>query len=63
MQNNNVKWPNFALLGEREPRLLIFFEVLFHWIDRYVPDLVRDSLGSDKQSKWLRSIASFEGKM
>ena len=24
LQDNNVKWPNFALSGEREPRRLIF---------------------------------------
>ena len=24
LQDNKVKWPNFALSGEREPRRLIF---------------------------------------
>ena len=24
LQDNNMKWPNFALSGEREPRRLIF---------------------------------------
>ena len=25
LQNSNVKWPNFALYGEREPQRLIFY--------------------------------------
>ena len=29
MQNNNVKWPNFALSGERKPPRLIFLNFYF----------------------------------
>ena len=52
LQNNNVKWPNFALSREREPQRLIFLNFYFKFI--IVSQIqFRHNLDSDKENNRL----------
>ena len=53
---------NFALSEELELRRLIFLKFYFKFIS--VSQIqFRDSFDSDKQSKWLKSISRFVGRL
>ena len=62
LQNNNVKWPTSALSGEREPRRQFCFKSLFRIFAGFHIQF-RGSFNNEKQTKWLKSIARFEGKI
>ena len=65
LQNNNVKWPNFALCEEveRVPQGIIFEIYISNWFNAESHNRFRDSLDKEKQAKWLKSIARFVSKI
>ena len=58
LQNNNVNWPILRCLETTANFLKFYFK--FTAVSQIQ---FRDNFDSDKQSKWLKSILSLEGKI